>query len=142
MVDMVVLLNSELQRTSLKYLANEELPIKYLDKYKVEEKMSNQKSSVVYPSDGIKGAKEISSSLQKLFSEYQKVYAENYQQIHNILSDSKTLSKNINTKRVDASLKELEELYTESNASDVLSLRLTTLSERLKLLVGTEQMKN
>jgi hypothetical protein len=86
-----------------------------------------------------KSAKEISASLQKLFSEYQKVYGENYQQIRSILSDSKTLGKNINVKQIDSSLKELEELYTESNASDVLSLRLTTLAERLKVLVATEQ---
>jgi hypothetical protein len=139
MLDMIVVLNPGVQRTSLKNLGTEELLLKYLDKYKLEEKLSNEKGPVVYPSDGIKGAKEISASLQKLFSEYQKVYGENYQQIRSILSDSKTLGKNINVKQVDASLKELEELYTESNASDVLSLRLTTLAERLKVLVATEQ---
>jgi len=33
----------------------------------------------------------------------------------------------------------VELLYNESKSSDVLSLRLTTLFERLKLLAATEQ---
>ena len=41
--------------------------------------------------------------------------------------------------QVDASLKELEELYNESKSSDIISLRLNTLFERLKILSATEQ---
>lgn len=41
--------------------------------------------------------------------------------------------------QVNASVKDLEELYNDSKTSDVLSLRLTTLFERLKTLVATEQ---
>lgn len=89
--------------------------------------------------DGIKNAKDIAYSLQKLFNEYQKVYTENYQQIRNILLESKNLGKNINLNQVSASVKDLEELYNDSKTSDVLSLRLTTLFERLKALVATEQ---
>jgi hypothetical protein len=101
---------------------------------------SKQKArSFQYPSDGIKSAKDISNTLQKLFTEYQKIYAENYQQIKNILLESKSLGKNINAQQVDASLKELEDLYNDSKNADVLSLRLTTLAERLKSLAATEQ---
>ncbi len=144
MLDMITVLSPNIQRSSLKNLSTEELLLKYLDKYKMEEKLDPEASgdkeiNTVYPSDGIKGAKEISGNLQKLFSEYQKVYGENYQQIRSILTDSKTLGKSIDQKRVDASLKELEELYAESKASDILSLRLNTITERLKNLVATEQ---
>jgi hypothetical protein len=44
-----------------------------------------------------------------------------------------------NAGQVDASLKAAENLYNESKTSDVLSLRLTTLFERLKNLTATEQ---
>ncbi len=141
MLDMIIVLSPNIQRSSLKNLSTEELLLKYLDKYKMEEKL-DEMMNAVYPSDGIKGAKEISGNLQKLFSEYQKVYGENYQQIRSILTDSKTLGKSIDQKRVDASLKELEELYAESKASDILSLRLNTITERLKNLVATEQAIN
>lgn len=68
------------------------------------------------------------------------MYTENYNQIKTILQDGKKLGKNINVQQVDASLKEMEELYNESKLSDVLSLRLTTLFERLKNLTATEQV--
>ena len=138
MLDMILVVNPKMQRIAIKNMSTEELLLKYLDKYKLEEQLSSN-FTAVFPSDGIKGAKEISSTLQKLFSEYQKIYQENYNQIRSILNDSKSLGKNINQKQVDASIKELEELYTESKASDVMSLRVSTLSERLKVLVNTEQ---
>ena len=67
------------------------------------------------------------------------MYGDNYQQIRTILLEAKTLGKNINTTQVDASLKEVEELYNESKNSDIISLRLNTLFERLKILSATEQ---
>ena len=140
MMDMITVFYPSLSRAPLKNLSTEELLLKYLDKHRLEATMDDNLNTI-YPSDGIKGAKEISSSLQKLFNEYQKVYVENYQQIKAILGDSKTLGTSINTKQVDASLQDLEELYNESKASDILSLRLATLGERLKVLVATEQVK-
>ncbi len=142
MLDIIIVINPQIQRSTIKNLSTEELLLKYLDKYKLSFIVEPQSSLAtrVYPSDGIKGAKEISSNLQKLFAEYQLVYTENYQQIKSILTDSKTLGKSINQKQVDVSLKELEELYTESKASDVMSLRLNTITERLKMLVATEQL--
>lgn len=142
MLDLVSILYPAIQRQQLKNINSEELFLKYLDKVKMEEAMEKpeqQGHAFQYPSDGIKTAKEISGTLQKLFNEYQKLYAENYQQIRNILLESKSLGKNINLNQVNASLKELEELYNESKNADVLSLRLATLSERLKTLVATEQ---
>src|SRR4030095_6455031 len=113
--------------------------LKYLDKEKLqflvlEDNEKNENPSFRYPTDGIKTAKDIAYNLQKLFNEYQKVYGDNYQQIRSILLESKSLRENINTKQVDNYLKELEELYNESKNSDIISLRLTTLFERLKVL--------
>lgn len=143
MIDIITILNKNIQRGALKNLNTEELLLKYLDKQRIEElffALGGQKeNSCHYPSDGIKNAKDIAYTLQKLFNEYQKVYTENYQQIRNILLESKSLGKNINIMQIDASLKELEGLYNDSKNSDILGLRLTTLFERLKTLAATEQ---
>lgn len=142
-LDMITILNKNVQRSQLKNSNTEELFLKYLDKDKLQflntENTEDNQLSFRYPTDGIKTAKDIAYNLQKLFNEYQKVYGDNYQQIRSILLESKSLGKNINTKQVDASLKELEELYNESKNSDIISLRLTTLFERLKVLAATEQ---
>jgi len=143
MLDMITILYKNIQRASLKNLNSEELFLKYLDKQKLEEvleKNEQEHHNFQYPSDGIKAAKDIAYNLQKLFNEYQKVYTENYNQIRTILNESRTLGKNINVKQVEASVKDLEQLYNESKTSDVLALRFTTLFERLKVLVGTEQL--
>jgi hypothetical protein len=144
-LDMITILNKNIQRSQLKNSNTEELFLKYLDKEKlqflsVDDNEQNENPSFRYPTDGIKTAKDIAYNLQKLFNEYQKVYGDNYQQIRSILLESKSLGKNINTKQVDASLKELEELYNESKNSDIISLRLTPLFERLKVLAATEQV--
>lgn len=141
MLDLVSILHRPLQRNHFKGLNIEELYLKFLDQQKL--KLPTPSDSLVtskFPSDGIKTAKEIAYSLQKLFNEYQKVYEENYQQIRGVLTDSKQLGRQVNLRQVEASLKELEELYIESRTSDVLGLRLTTLMERLRVLVETEQM--
>lgn len=142
MLDLITILSPNIQRSQLKAINNENLLLKYLDKNNLTDiidKFELRWHAVQYPSDGIKTAKEISNTLQKLFTEYQKAYDENYQQIKNILSESKLLGKKINTQQVDSSLKELEDLYDDSKNFDVLSLRITTLLERLKTLAATEQ---
>jgi len=142
MLDIITILYKNIQRTQLKNSNTEELFLKYLDEDKLEEIFSVEtiEESFHYPTDGIKTAKDIAYNLQKIFNEYQKAYTDNYQQIRFILLESRTLGKNINTKQVDTSLKELEDLYSDSKNSDVLSLRLTTLFERLKTLAATEQL--
>lgn len=143
MLDITTIIYKNVQRNSIKNLSNEELFLKYLDRGKVEALLANetvQETAIHYPSDGIKGAKDLANNLQKLFNDYQKVYTENYNQIKTILQEAKKLGKNVNVQQVDASLKEVEALYNESKSSDVLSLRLTTLFERLKTLAATEQL--
>jgi hypothetical protein len=42
-------------------------------------------NNVFFPSDAIKTAKDITSTIQKIFTEYQKIYTGNYNDIKNIL---------------------------------------------------------
>jgi hypothetical protein len=139
--DLITIVYPDLQREQLKATSLEGLLLQYLDKEKLNILLIGAMPATVnYPSDGVKTAKDITNSLQKLFDEYQKLYTENFQQIRSILADTKSLGKNINARQVDASLKELEELYQDSKNTDVFGLRLATLSERLKNLVATEQL--
>ena len=143
-LDIITILNKNVQRDQLKTTNTEQLFLKYLDKEKLQylplDDSEQKENSFRYPTDGIKTAKDIAYNLQKLFNEYQKVYGDNYMQIRSILLESKSLGKNINTKQIENSLKELEELYNESKLSDNSGLRLTTLFERLKTLVATDQI--
>jgi hypothetical protein len=140
MVDLVTIINNDLTRSQLKPLNAEELYLNYMQGRSFE-KLVNFPTILYleYPSDGIKNAKEIAYSLQKLFNDYQKIYSENYQQIRSILQESRSFGSTVNLKQVDSSLKELEELYNESRQSDVMGLRLNTLFERLRILVNSEQ---
>lgn len=100
------------------------------------------KKGIYFPADNIKTAKDINSTINKIFAEYQKIYNNNYGDIKNILQEAKALGKNINTKQVDNSIAELQQLYTESKNADAFNLRLNTLAERLKALVNTEKPKH
>ena len=97
------------------------------------------RNNIFFPSDAIKTAKDITSTIQKIFAEYQKIYTANYNDIKNILQESKSLGKGINTQQIDNSLNDLQQLYNDSKNADVLNLRISTLSERLKTLINTEK---
>jgi hypothetical protein len=121
--------------------------LKYLDKTSIDTTIANafadenNNKQPYFPGDAIKTAKDITSTIQKIFVEYQKIYTANYNDIKNILQESKLLGKHINTKQVDNSLEELQGLYNDSKNADILNLRLNTLAERLKSLVNTEKPK-
>ena len=127
-------------RAALRKMNVEELFLKYLDKSKLELRLFSLLEAPHYPSDGMKSAKDVANSLQKLFNEYQKIYTDNYQQIKSILLDAKKLGKSIDVRQVDTSVRDIEELYNDSKNADALSLRLNTLSERLKVLTVAEQV--
>ena len=118
-----------------------------LDKTEIDKRITDNydkpelKNVVYFPNDIIKSAKDITSTIQKIFAEYQKIYTANYSDIKNILQESKLLGKSINTKQVDNSLEELQNLYNDSKNADMLNLRISTLVERLKGLVNTEKPK-
>jgi hypothetical protein len=106
-----------------------------------QDKKEANVEEIYFPADAIKTAKDINSTLNKIFAEYQKVYTNNYNDIKSILQETKQLGKNINVQQIDNSLTELQKLYNESKTADAITLRLSTLAERLKLLVATEKMK-
>jgi hypothetical protein len=143
MLDLVSLLYPNSTRSTLRTLNMEELFLRFLDKKQLLVLLDAAQVTTLasYPSDAVKWAKEITNTMQKLFSEYQKMYAENYQQIRTILAESKNLGRTVNNGRVEASMKELEELYNDSKTSDILGLRLNTLAERLKAMVDAVQRK-
>jgi hypothetical protein len=146
LLDLIVAYNANIQRSNLKQKNIEALFLNYLDKTAIDTTIanafneeSNVKQLPYFPTDNIKTAKDITSICQKIFAEYQKIYTANYNDIKNILQETKSLGKNINTQTVDNSLTELQTLYSESKNADALNLRLNTLSERLKTLVNTEK---
>ena len=139
MMDLVMVLFKHTNRQLLKYKSLEELQIKHLDKTVLDTVLKKDNDySLKFPGDAIKASKEMVYGIQKLFEAYQKMYADNYEQIKNILLQSKELGNNINVQKIDQSLGELEKFYLESKDADVLNLRLQTLSERLKILVQTD----
>ena len=81
MLDIIIIINKDLQRSRLKQKNLEELLLDYLDKDVLdtifEENLFTNDTIPVrrYPGDGIKTSKEIAYDIQKLFTEYQKIYA-------------------------------------------------------------------
>lgn len=144
MIDLVLILDPKQQRQALKGKQLEELLLQHLDHSIVAKQLQERAKHappVYYPADGIKAAKDISATIQKIFLEYQAVYAENYNEVRGILESSKTLGKDINLEQVDSSIREVEQLYKESRNADVMNLRVNTLLERLRILVATEAKK-
>ncbi|RYY83779.1 MAG: hypothetical protein EOO15_20745 [Chitinophagaceae bacterium] len=139
LLDLCDLLYPEVPRSTLRSLGDEELLLRYLSRDKLAARWKTKSAPARYPSDALKAAKDLSGNLQKLFTDYQKVYAENYQQVRAILNETRQLGKRVNLQQVDLSLKEVELLYTESRSTDALALRLGTLQERLRLLSASEQ---
>lgn len=146
LVDITAILYRNMPRSSVQKLSMEEIFLKYLESTKVKEVFNDLPDSMtglpVYPSDGIKTAKEIAYTVQKLFEEYQKLYSDNYHQVRAVVLDSKSLGKSINLRQVEQSLQELEVLYQESRDADQLTLRLKTVFERLNVLTASEQSQH
>jgi hypothetical protein len=137
-LDIVVLLHPKSTRTALKDRNIEELLLQYLDGA-VLESLDTAQTLPVYPADGIKGAKDICNTVQKLFRDYQKLYSDNYNEIRAILQGARPLGRTGNPQSIDAALRELEELYQQSAQADVLNLRIQTLTGRLQALVQSVQ---
>lgn len=145
-IDLIIAYNSTQQRSILKQKTTEELFLKHLDKHLIDTRINQQENytttnNIVFPNDAIKTAKDINSTIQKIFAEYQKIYTTNYNDIRSILQETKQMGKSINKQAIDNSISELQTLFNESKNADVLNLRLNTLAERLKQLVATEKIK-
>lgn len=143
LLDLIAASNGSLQRSALKQKSVEELLLNYLDKAKIDTLIEQQgyNTTIYFPADAIKTAKDITSTINKIFADYQKIYTANYNDIKSILQENKLLGNNINKQTIDNSLTELQTLYNDSKTADALTLRLTTLAERLKTLVTTEKLK-
>ncbi|RYY39062.1 MAG: hypothetical protein EOO08_12370 [Chitinophagaceae bacterium] len=139
LLDLCDVLYPEVPRSTLRALSEEELLLRYLSRDRLAARWKTKAAPSRYPSDALKSAKDLSGNLQKLFTDYQKVYAENYQQVRSILMETRQMGKRVNLQQIDLSLKEVELLYTESRSTDALALRLGTLQERLRLLSAAEQ---
>lgn len=149
MVDLIIILYPDTKREYYRKLSTEELFLKFLDRSLIEKLIredsgmtsgkSNLPQAIYYPGDGIKTAKEITYSIQKLYKEYDALYTANYKEIQSVITDSRILGNGIDMKIIDRSSKELELLYNESRNADVANLRLQTLSDRLNFLSKTEQ---
>ncbi|GAB4091196.1 hypothetical protein [Flaviaesturariibacter terrae] len=131
-LDIVTLLHPREPRGALRQRPLEELLLQYLDGPVLDT------TAVPYPSDGVKGAKDICNNVEKLFREYQKIYGDNYNDIRGIVQSARALGRS-GAPSADATLRELETLYNESAQADVLNLRLRTLAGRLQALVLTTQ---
>ncbi len=136
-IDFALLARPDLTRAALRSQTAEEILLLHLDPFRMEEFRARP---LVYPADGIRGAKEIAGVLQKLFADYQQVYDENYRLVRAVLMESKLLGRQVNLAEIETSLREVESLYRESRTSDELSLRIQSLSERLQALVQSEQV--
>ena len=68
-------------------------------------------------------------------NEYTTVYNTNFQEIKNIIGDSKSLSPSVDQFQLNKTLKDLERLFSESKTMDADNLRLKTLFERLEALI-------
>lgn len=143
MLDVIIIFHEDLKRSDLRKKTLEELLLKYLDKDQIEKLNAVQnpenRTHYKYPGDAIKSCKEIVYSIQKLFNEYQNIYARNYYEIRTVLLQSKELGNNINLKQLETEIQQFDLLYKESKEADIFNLRLNTLSERLKNLISIEQ---
>ncbi|TCJ17872.1 hypothetical protein EPD60_06715 [Flaviaesturariibacter flavus] len=133
-LDMATLLHAKSTRSALRERTIEELLLQYFEAGALEA-LDTARSLPPYPPDGLTGAKNICNTVQKLFRDYQKLYADNYNQIRGILQGARPLGRAGNPQSIDAALKELEELYQQSAQADVLNLRIQTLTGRLQALV-------
>ena len=138
MLDIVLLLHPREARTTLRARPMEELLLQYLDG-PVLESLDTARRLPAYPGDGVKGAKDICSNVQKVFREYQKTYQDNYNEIRVIVQGARSLGRAGSGTTADATLNTLETLYTESAQADALNLRLRTLEGRLQALVSSTQ---
>ncbi|RYD94984.1 MAG: hypothetical protein EOP50_08685, partial [Sphingobacteriales bacterium] len=133
-LDIVILLHPREQRSVLRQKTIEDLLLQFLDG-PVLDSLDGLRDLPAYPSDAVKGAKDICNNVQKLFREYQKIYGDNYNEIRSIVQSARGLARSGSSAASESALRELEALYTESAQADALNLRLSALTGRLQALV-------
>ncbi|GEM_PF-1182202 len=134
--DLIISLDNSIRRQQLKSLPSEELILRYFDTKKINELFNKpgKKEEVQFPPDAIKSCKEIANTIQRIYNEYTTIYNTNFQDIKNIISDSKAISPAVDQFQLNKTLKDLEKLYSESKTMDSDNMRLKTLFERLEVI--------
>ena len=133
-LDLVIAFDKKIKRQQLKNLSTEELMLRYYSHKKMLEQLNKNGSTPRYPQDAIKTCKEIATTIQRIYDEYALIYNNNYKEIKNIIADTKNVSASVNHVRLNQTLRDLETLYNESKAIDIVNLRLRTLFDRLEVL--------
>lgn len=135
--DLIIALDRKIKRQQLKSLSPEDLMLKYFDLKIVNAllSISDGKDEIYFPTDAVKSCKEIANAVQRIYNEYTTIYNTNYQEIKNIIANSKSLSPSVDQIQLSKTIKELEKLYSESKAMDADNIRLKTLLERLDAIV-------
>lgn len=136
LADLVLLLHRERSRSSLGELGLEEL---LLAGPGTPLTAAAGLQTPRFPSDGLKGARDIAAGLQKLFEDYRESFAANHRLVRQVLNESRSLGRSVNLPQVDQALRELDALFEDSRSADLLGLRLQTLLDRLDALARAEQ---
>jgi hypothetical protein len=134
--DLIISLDKTIKRQQLKSMASEDLMLRYFDSKKIDAQLNKpgQKEEVQFPQDAIKSGKEIANGIQRIYNEYTAIYNSNFQEVKNIISNTKNVSASVDQVQLNKTLKELEKLYNESKNMDAENLRLKTLFDRLEAI--------
>ena len=134
--DIILSMDKTVKRQQIKSLSSEDLMLKYFDTKKIDAVMSRPgvKDEMQFPQDAIKSCKEIANDIQRIYNEYTTIYNINFQEIKNIISNSRILSSSVDHAQLNKTLKDLEKLYNESKSMDTDNLRLKTLFDRLEAI--------
>lgn len=134
--DLILAMDKSLKRQQLKSMSIEELMLRNFDNRKIQEKLSRpQAAQIQFPADAVKTCKEIANSIQRIYDEYSAIYSNNFKEIKNIISDTKTASITVDQLQLTKTLRDVEAMYNESKNIDAGSLRLKTLFERLETII-------
>jgi hypothetical protein len=110
--------------------------LRNFDHKKIQEKLSKAQSvQIQFPNDGVKTCKEIANSIQRIYDEYASIYSNNFKEIKNIISDTKSASITVDQLQLNKTLRDVESMYNESKNTDAGSMRLKTLFERLEIII-------
>ena len=132
--DIILSIYRNIKREQILKPSSEELLLKYLDRQPMSEQLEKNKGATIFPADAVKGCKEIANSIKRVYEEYAVIYSNNFQEISNIISNTAKVSASVDKSKTDKTLKEIEQLYTESKSIDEDNLRLKTLFDRLEML--------
>ena len=134
--DIILSLDKTVKRQQLKHLSTEDLMLKYFDSKKIDVIINKPgvSNDLLFPQDAVKSCKEIANEIQRIYNEYTSIYNTNFQEIKNIIANSRNLSSSVDQLQLNKTLEDLARLYNESKNMDTDNLRLKTLFDRLEVI--------